>query len=128
MAKACKSYGGAGQSSLGELVFAILVVIIFFGILIAGCEPRGTPVKPTRQADSFTIAVNLGSQQEIAAKCASFGVNENVQTNVERGCTRFFLDRNHCEVYAPRPEFVDDAATTVLGHEVLHCIAGKYHQ
>jgi hypothetical protein len=36
-----------------------------------------------------------------------------------------------CEIYLPnaqRPAEVDDEATLVLGHELLHCMLGAYHR
>jgi hypothetical protein len=36
-----------------------------------------------------------------------------------------------CEIYLSneeRPHEVDDAATTSLGHELLHCMLGDYHR
>lgn len=32
-----------------------------------------------------------------------------------------------CVVYAIRPQDINDEATLVLGHEVLHCLIGVYH-
>lgn len=33
-----------------------------------------------------------------------------------------------CTVYVMRPESVDDERTLTLGHEVLHCFYGNYHE
>ena len=36
-----------------------------------------------------------------------------------------------CEIYLPnykRPREVDDEATLILGHELLHCMHGDYHR
>jgi hypothetical protein len=36
-----------------------------------------------------------------------------------------------CEIYLPnaqRPKEVDDEATLILGHELLHCMLGDYHR
>lgn len=33
-----------------------------------------------------------------------------------------------CDIYAVRPKRVDDAATTTLGHELAHCLYGKFHK
>jgi hypothetical protein len=32
-----------------------------------------------------------------------------------------------CDVYYIKPTTVNDPKTTVLGHEVMHCIYGSYH-
>lgn len=33
-----------------------------------------------------------------------------------------------CRLFVREPKRVDDEATTVLGHELMHCIAGAYHE
>lgn len=34
----------------------------------------------------------------------------------------------HCDIYAVRPTRIDDEATRTLGHELMHCIYGKFHK
>ena len=33
-----------------------------------------------------------------------------------------------CQIHTIRPLRIDDSATTILGHELLHCIYGSYHR
>jgi hypothetical protein len=33
-----------------------------------------------------------------------------------------------CLLFVFKPVNIDDGATTALGHEVLHCLLGSYHQ
>ncbi|HEX7080055.1 MAG TPA: hypothetical protein VF329_03480 [Gammaproteobacteria bacterium] len=33
-----------------------------------------------------------------------------------------------CRLYVHRPAHVDDDATAMLGHELMHCLAGAYHR
>lgn len=33
-----------------------------------------------------------------------------------------------CEIHTVKPKNVDDDATLTLGHELLHCLYGSYHQ
>ncbi len=33
-----------------------------------------------------------------------------------------------CDVYVRKPELYTDPRMTILGHEVLHCLLGAYHQ
>lgn len=105
--------------------FVLFVALVW---IITGCQPTEPPIKPTRDNPTFNLTVTFGTVREIANQCEALGVNEYVRSNVARGCTKFYLDENRCEVFVPRPETVDDRHTTVLGHEVLHCVAGKYHQ
>lgn len=38
-------------------------------------------------------------------------------------------DGETCFIHAPRPNFVrDDPRTDTLGHELLHCLWGEYHE
>jgi len=39
-------------------------------------------------------------------------------------------DKNiaYCDLYLIRPKFVDDDATTGVGHELLHGLFGSYHE
>lgn len=32
-----------------------------------------------------------------------------------------------CAIYVLKPRMVNDRRTTALGHELLHCLAGAYH-
>lgn len=32
-----------------------------------------------------------------------------------------------CDIYTVRPSKIDDEAVLTLGHEMLHCVYGKYH-
>jgi len=34
---------------------------------------------------------------------------------------------NICEVYALKPRRIDDQRTMTIGHELLHCLYGRYH-
>jgi hypothetical protein len=33
-----------------------------------------------------------------------------------------------CRLWSLKPRSVDDARTTALGHELLHCLLGRYHR
>lgn len=33
-----------------------------------------------------------------------------------------------CEIFIVRPKNIDDENTLTLGHEVLHCLYGRYHK
>jgi hypothetical protein len=81
-----------------------------------------------RHDTSFTLHVLFMPPERAAATCADYGVNETVPNRVERGCTLFHMDTMECEVIVPVPERLDDQRTLILGHEVLHCAFGRYHQ
>lgn len=37
-------------------------------------------------------------------------------------------DQYECEIHSVRPRIIDGEDTTTLGHELLHCLWGNYHQ
>ena len=37
-------------------------------------------------------------------------------------------ERYTCEIHTLKPRRIDDKATLILGHEMLHCIIGSYHR
>lgn len=102
-----------------------LAPLAFLALL--GCQPAQDPVIPTRNTPKFELTVHLMTVEEAAKKCASYGVNDGIDNKIARGCALYYHDSNRCEVYAPRPEYLDDEHTRILGHEVLHCVAGRYH-
>lgn len=103
------------------------LLVLVAAAAVLSCT-MGERVKPTRTDTSFTVSVHMGTADEVRARCIAFGTWAEAPTGRQDvGCTRFFHDRNHCEIHAPTPEFVDDEPTRVLGHELLHCIHGRYH-
>lgn len=43
------------------------------------------------------------------------------------GMAAWYDGENECDVYYVRPKKVDDVLTKYLGHEIAHCIYGRYH-
>jgi len=94
----------------------------------------GDEIRPTWESMSFTVKVNFLPLKEVAVKCAGLGAwggNERLALQAIRsrpiGCAAIYRKAGVCEVYVARPERIDDEKVTVLGHEVLHCILGEYH-
>ena len=44
-----------------------------------------------------------------------------------QGQALYSLDDNKCEIIIYEPRKVDDEATLTLGHELMHCLYGDYH-
>lgn len=91
---------------------------------------------PTRDNSKFKVEVHLfDSLKEVHAACQARNVpwEFTPRANTPAGCAVFHLDPDPadglhlCEIFAPRPGVLDDARTTVLGHELYHCAAGIYH-
>lgn len=101
-------------------------IILFLSLMfITSCsENAGTEkIKPTRFDRSFTMTVNFLPNDKIKDFCTELGVSYEAN-----GCTAFDLEKKHCNIYVVEPRYVQDSERmTVIGHETLHCVYGKYH-
>lgn len=97
---------------------------------------RGGELHPTRDDAKIKVEVHLyDSLREVHEACRARGVpwDRMPRPSEPAGCNVFHLDPDPadglhlCEIFAPRPSLLDDSRTTVLGHEMYHCIAGVYH-
>src|SRR4051812_10294845 len=92
----------------------------------------GADWQPTRDTRDFTLEVRILSRRQAVEECSRLGAwPAGVLPKREGGCALFYPDRQpvpHCVVIVPEPGDTDDAATLVLGHEVMHCVKGRYHQ
>jgi hypothetical protein len=89
------------------------------------------PIEYVRELPEFTVRIHLGTQREILDKCNELHAwperVEKVPKGKALGCSLFDTQTRVQDIYNPRPKDVDDAATTNLGHELLHAYAGRYH-
>lgn len=92
------------------------------------------PVEPTRDLTNFNLTIVWMAPRQVAERCAGLGAwggNAALAVRVADrqpiGCAVAHHAEARCTVYVSKPEHVDDARTTVLGHEVLHCAIGRYH-
>lgn len=112
------------------VVIVIAIVLVCFAL--SGCLQQGEPIKPAREMDTFTLRVVMLERDKVAKTCVALGawpaeVAGKAIKHRDLGCAVTRVDAKDCTVYVPRPLYVDDEATTVLGHEVLHCALGRYH-
>lgn len=90
----------------------------------------GVDYHPTRNDARFTLELVFVSKARAIEMCKDLGVWGGRTPKSEAGCAIFYPDRQpipHCRVIVPEPVDTDDAATAVIGHEVLHCAKGRYH-
>lgn len=110
-------------------LFVAIVVAMLAGCASAPAEP----VTPKRNDREFAMVVVFGSENTVRDKCMNLGAWGAKQIagrmkGQEVGCAAFNLDTKQCTVYVPEPTRLDDNRTTILGHEVLHCVYGpSYH-
>ena len=95
---------------------------------VAGCDTR-EPVDTTEGAHTFVeLALVMHENHDQVAEACGIPVDEDEQLE---GCALFMHRPNgtsDCEVHIVHPSYVDDEETLTLGHEVLHCVYGLYHE
>lgn len=109
-------------------------VIVAFAALAHVSAAHGQAVAPAAvDRTSVTVTVRwYKSKPAVVAACKRLGAwpalpTEQVMRHPAPGCAEVQLERAECVVHALRPERLDDARTATLGHEVLHCLWGSYH-
>ena len=112
--------------------FILVVIVLLVCFALSGCQPQGEPIKPQREMDTFTLRVVMLEPDQVVRTCVGLGawpaqVAGQAAKHRDLGCAVTRVDAKDCTVYIPRPLYVDDDRTTVLGHEVLHCAIGRYH-
>jgi hypothetical protein len=105
---------------------------------LAGPTLSGELVKPTIDFNDMRVVVTYVSTGELAALQHRYGARfdrRDVRQSHRHGISILKTNRKTgertCEIYLPdekRPREVDDEATLSLGHELLHCMSGNYHQ
>jgi hypothetical protein len=109
------------------VVIAILAFLIL--CLIGSQAHAAEPIIPTRDNPEFTLRIIFDTPANIRRECVKLGAwGTSIKPRSEVGCTAFNLDTKVCTVYSPTPRELDDNPTAILGHEVLHCMSGRYHE
>lgn len=108
-------------------IFALCAVLI--------APVQAETVSAKRDNPDFRLTVTFLPESEVAARCAQMGAwggdlraARRAQQRGPIGCAAFYPESKRCEVFVVRPETVDDERTRTLGHEVLHCVLGPYHE
>ena len=98
-------------------------------LFACGMTAHAETVVPTRDDSTFSLEIRFMSRSAALEACKNLGAWSGSQPrgNATVGCNLFYPDSHRCVVIVPEPTEVDDIATTVLGHEVLHCARGRYH-
>ena len=110
-------------TTLNKVLVAVLLMMF-----LAYCGQQGEDIKPapdTSVEDVWqnSVRITFLSQADLDRKCRELQCNPH-------GTARGFAGRDQqgrCLVYQLKPSRVDDDATLTLGHEILHCVYGKYH-
>jgi hypothetical protein len=116
-----------------KLVHVVTGVVVVTGSAVTGSFLGSEPeARYTRETTKFTVALHFDTQEHVLAICnglKAWGPTPKAPVKGHSiGCNAFDTDTGVCDVYTPRPKFVNDDATLNLGHEVLHCYGGAYHE
>lgn len=111
---------GAGLILSIFIVFSILVWGLIFNVLNA----KEIPFTPTREfTDVRVITHPYKTRKEVVEACAAIGIAVSVS---EPGCARM---QKACEIWFVLPSHSEDQERlALLGHELLHCLYGRYHE
>ncbi len=95
-------------------------------------------VKPTLDVKDMRVVVTYLPTGELVNLQAKYGANidrRDLRQDHRHGFSILKTNRETgartCEIYLPnvkRPTEVDDEATLIIGHELLHCMLGDYHR
>jgi hypothetical protein len=106
--------------------------------LLAGPVLGGELIKPTIDFNDMRVVVTYVSTAELVNLHRQYGAHielRDIRQNHRHGFSILKTNRatgsRTCEIYLPnekRPREIDDEGTLTLGHELLHCMRGEYHQ
>ena len=98
-------------------------------LILAGCETV-TPYIGDRNHKTVEVTWVRVSPVMIGEVCADLtGLVVGPTERAPHGCATFGTDSNFkpfCKIYAAQP--ASDFSIEVLGHEMLHCFIGNFHQ
>lgn len=96
-------------------------IILLSALALSACATT-EPYTPTRNDRNFTVSVNYLPPSEVTKACALLG------TENKNGCAAFNLDTKHCTIYVSPQRFAhDEERLAVIGHELDHCVHGRWH-
>ena len=107
--------------------------------LPAATSLGGEPIRPTLDVKDMRVVVTYVSTGELVNLQRKYGGANidlrEIRQDYRHGFSILRTNRETgartCEIYLPnakQPAEVDDDATLILGHELLHCMLGAYHR
>lgn len=109
------------------------LTLILLTLLMFGCKStttyKGYETEFNRDNQKLDVVIKtFDSEQDMRE--ALIGVKQEAGTHIFKGLAIYYLNSNECAIYIVKPSQFNgrgDYATT-LGHELMHCIYGDYHQ
>ncbi len=118
------------NNPISKLLFGI--VILCFGMVLCA-ELRAEEIQKPYEIENVMVTFFwFDTDLEMQAKYAELQDEEEVDEDMRAfSGSEPYPDKNFChvDIYAVRPQEVDDDYTMSVGHEVLHCVYGAdYHE
>ena len=107
----------------------VILAAITLAIFLTNCSDVGKP-NIEKEWDYTGQPVELSvTFFDTRRQLNEFLANNYPQTaeEVHEGFAVMSPNDRVCEVFSVKPSRVDDGNTLTLGHEVLHCLYGRYH-
>lgn len=106
-----------------RFVNLVTIVALCSAMFITACQPSKEDYKSTRHDYKISVNVHMASPELTAKACADLGLTE------VNGCNSFNLDTKVCDIYVSPQRFVqDEERLVIMGHELDHCVHGKWHE
>ena len=128
---------------MNKLAISVLMGAMI-AIFLAACEPRKERIEKTHDRTGSPIVVTIytyESQRHLDATYRELhGIRRGEDRDQRYGFARWpewrDVDGNTvddggewtCEIHVLAPQYIDDERTLTLGHEMVHCIYGSYHE
>lgn len=119
-------------------------VAVLTAVILAACQPKKEPIEKSfdRTEKPITTVVYTYSSQR--ALDEAFRVIHNISRGQEVDARHGFAiwdewrdqqgnvvdveEELTCEIHILEPKHIDDEPTLTLGHEMIHCLYGSYHE
>lgn len=98
------------------------ITLISLILLSFGCGDKNTINKDfNREGETLSVRISTASsEKEMRDKAWEY--EKGIQ-----GQALYSPNDNKCEIVIYKPKRVDDEATLTLGHELMQCLYGDYH-
>lgn len=107
-------------------IFIAVMTLLF----VVSCDQKDDPtiIKPEwdRNHKELTITIHMFDTRSDMRSALEGRIDEPIDP-ATYGKAIMSPDDTVCEVYVTKPVKIDDDHTLTLGHEVLHCVLGRYH-
>ncbi len=99
------------------------IFAVVFAALLFGCS--AAPLHEEFERNEVSLVTHVLPRENVRAVCADLSGDLKLMA---RGCARFSPGVPTCDIFIPEPRNQDDAtAFTTIGHEVWHCLRGRFH-